>query len=85
MTAAIVVRSMLNVSANAYDEACAVLGCENAATIVACILERAEQITSPGGYLRELTRRAQRQEFSLAPMVVALSRAKGIGGVALAG
>ncbi|MCA1444408.1 replication initiation protein RepC [Ensifer sp. IC4062] len=82
MTAAIVVRSMLNVSADAYDEACSILGCENAATIVACILERAEQITSPGGYLRELTRRAQRQEFSLAPMVLALSRAKGNGGVA---
>lgn len=82
MTAAVVVRSMLNVSADAYDEACSVLGCENAATIVACILERAEQITSPGGYLRELTRRAQRQEFSIAPMVVALSRAKGSGGVA---
>ncbi|MBP1883878.1 hypothetical protein J2Z50_002167 [Ensifer mexicanus] len=84
MTAAIVVRSMLNVSANAYDEACSVLGCENTATIVACILERAEQITSPGGYLRELTRRAQRQEFSLGPMVVALSRAKRSAGVALA-
>ncbi|THK37906.1 replication initiation protein RepC [Ensifer sp. MPMI2T] len=84
MTAAIVVRSMLNVSADAYDEACSVLGCENAATIIACILERAEQITSPGGYLRELTRRAQRREFSLAPMVLALSRAKGRGGVVLA-
>ncbi|MDK1377567.1 MULTISPECIES: plasmid replication protein RepC [unclassified Sinorhizobium] len=84
MTAAIVVRSMLNVSADAYDEACSVLGCENAATIVACILERAEQIASPGGYLRELTRRAQRQEFSLGPMVVALSRAKRNGGVAVA-
>ncbi|WEX89924.1 plasmid replication protein RepC [Sinorhizobium garamanticum] len=84
MTAAIVVRSMLNVSADAYDDACSVLGCENAATIVACILERAEQITSPGGYLRELTRRARRQEFSIAPMVLALSRAKGSGGVALA-
>ncbi|NRP72765.1 hypothetical protein ILFOPFJJ_03664 [Ensifer psoraleae] len=76
MTAAIVVRSMLNVSADAYDAACSVLGCENAATVVACILERAEHITSPGGYLRELTKRAQRQEFTLAPMIVALSRAK---------
>ncbi|MFD2346932.1 replication initiation protein RepC [Sinorhizobium terangae] len=84
MTAAIVVRSMLNVSSDAYDEACSVLGCENTATVVACILERAEQITSPGGYLRELTRRAQRQEFSLAPMVAALSRARRSGGVALA-
>ncbi|MQW90730.1 plasmid replication protein RepC [Sinorhizobium saheli] len=76
MTAAIVVRTMLNVSSDAYDDACAVLGYENAATAMACILERADRITSPGGYLRDLTRKAKRQAFSIAPMVSALTRAR---------
>ncbi|WP_033057008.1 plasmid replication protein RepC [Sinorhizobium arboris] len=76
LTAAIVVRTMLNVSADAYDDACAVLGQENAASVIACILERADRISSPGGYLRVLTERARRRTFSVAPMVGALSRAR---------
>ncbi|APG93728.1 plasmid replication protein RepC [Sinorhizobium americanum] len=76
MTAAIVVRTMLEVSADAYEDACAVLGYENAATVMACILERADRINSPGGYLRDLTRRARQQAFSLAPMIGALSQAR---------
>ncbi|OHV80885.1 plasmid replication protein RepC [Ensifer sp. LCM 4579] len=76
MTAAIVVRTMLNVSTDAYEDACAVLGYENTATVIACILERADRINSPGGYLRDLTRRARLQSFSIAPMVGALSRAR---------
>lgn len=76
MTAAIVVRTMLNVSADAFEDACLVLGYENAATLMACILERADRINSPGGYLRDLTQRARQQAFSLAPMVGALSQAR---------
>ncbi|PDT81104.1 plasmid replication protein RepC [Sinorhizobium sp. BJ1] len=76
ITAAIVVRTMLEVSADAYEDACSVLGYENAAAVMACILERADQINSPGGYLRDLTRRARKQAFSLAPMVSALSQAR---------
>lgn len=76
MTAAIVVRTMLSVSTDAYDDACAVLGHENTATVIACILERADRISSPGGYLRDLTRRARSQSFSIGPMVGALSRAR---------
>lgn len=75
MTAAVVVRSMLAVSASAYENACAILGPENAATVIACILERAGHINSAGGYLRDLTRRAERGEFSLGPMLMALTRA----------
>ena len=71
MSAAVVVRSMLGVSPSAYEEACAVLGPENAATVIACILERAGHINSAGGYLRDLTRRAERGEFSLGPMLMA--------------
>ncbi len=40
MSAAVVVRSMLGVSPSAYQEACEVMGPENAATAIACILER---------------------------------------------
>ncbi len=75
MTAAVVVRSMLAVSASAYEDACGILGPENAATVIACILERAGHINSAGGYLRDLTRRAERGEFSLGPMLMALVRA----------
>lgn len=76
MTAAIVVRTMLDVSADAYQDACSVLGYENAATVMACILERADRINSPGGYLRDLTRRARQQTFSLGPMIGALSQSR---------
>ncbi|CDM61152.1 MULTISPECIES: plasmid replication protein RepC [Rhizobium] len=75
MSAAIVVRSMLGVSPSAYEEACAGMGAENAATVIACILERGGQIHSAGGYLRDLTRRTERGEFAIGPMLMALVRA----------
>lgn len=75
MTAAVVVRSMLAISPSAYEDACAVLGPENAATVIACILERSGHINSAGGYLRDLSRRAERGEFTLGPMLMALARA----------
>ena len=74
MTAAVVVRTMLGVSPSAYQEACEVMGPENAAVAMACVLERAGHISSPGGYLRDLTRRAEKGEFSLGPMLMALLR-----------
>jgi replication initiation protein RepC len=77
LSAAVVVRSMLGVSPSAFEEACAVMGPENAATAIACILERAGHINSAGGYLRDLTRRTERGEFSLGPMLMAQMRANG--------
>ena len=77
MTAAIVVRSMLGVSPSAYQDACEAMGPENAAATMAAILERAGHITSAGGYLRDLTSRARKGEFSLGPMLMALLRARG--------
>ncbi len=74
MTAAVVVRSMLGVSPSAYQEACEIMGQENAAVVIACILERAGHIKSAGGYLRDLTARAERGEFSLGPIIMALLR-----------
>ncbi len=81
MTAAVVVRSMLGVSPSAYEQACAAMGSENAAVAIACILERSNFINSPGGYLRDLTKRTEREEFSLGPMVIALLKANGEGGL----
>jgi replication initiation protein RepC len=77
MSAAIVVRAMLGVSPSAYQEACETMGPENAAVAIACILERAGHINSAGGYLRDLTNRAARGEFSLGLMVMALLRLHG--------
>ena len=79
MSAAIVVKSMLGISPSAYQDACEILGQENAAIAVACILERANFITSAGGYLRDLTRRTERGEFSLGPMLMAQLRANSEG------
>lgn len=79
MLAAVVVRSMLGVSPSAYQDACEAMGPENAAAAISCILERANFINSAGGYLRDLTRRAERGEFSLGPMIMALLKANGQG------
>lgn len=76
--AAVVVRSMLGISPSAYQEACEIMGPENAAVAVAGILERVNMINSPGGYLRDLTRRTERGEFSLGPMIMALLKANGV-------
>ena len=77
MAAASTVRSMLGVSPSAYQDACDVLGPEMAAAAIACILERGGHINSAGGYLRDLTRRAEKGEFSVGPMLMALVRANG--------
>ncbi|MCD2184886.1 plasmid replication protein RepC [Rhizobium sp. GN54] len=75
MSAAVTVRSMLGVSPSAYEEACETLGQAGAAIAIACILERANHINSAGGYLRDLTAKARRGEFSLGPMLFAQVRA----------
>ncbi|ASP56590.1 MULTISPECIES: plasmid replication protein RepC [Sinorhizobium] len=80
MSAAVVVRSMLGVSPSAYQDACEILGPQNAAVVIACILERAGHIENAGGYLRNLTRKATCGEFSLGPMLMALLRANGAPG-----
>lgn len=77
MLAAVVVRSTLGVSPSAYQHACDIMGPENAAIAVAGILERANMINSAGAYLRDLTRRTERGEFSLGPMIMALVKANG--------
>lgn len=77
MSAAVVVRSMLGVSPSAYEDAAAAMGPENAAAVIAYILERGGRINSAGGYLRSLTRRTQKGEFAVGPMLMSLLRSNG--------
>jgi replication initiation protein RepC len=67
-----VVRPMLGISPSAWEEAIGVMDEVQASIVVAAILQRGEAISSAGGYLRELTRKAQAAEFSLGPMLMAL-------------
>ena len=69
---AAVVRSMLGISPSAWEAAQSVMGEIPAAIVVAAILQRGAAITSAGGYLRELTRKAEAGEFTLGPMLMAL-------------
>jgi len=77
ITTAGLVRSMLGISPDAWRRACEAMGAPAAAATVAAILERAEHIRSPGGYLRALTERAEQGKFSVKPMLAAL---EGVGG-----
>ncbi|MBD9375124.1 replication initiation protein RepC [Rhizobium sp. ARZ01] len=70
--AAALVRSMLGISPDAYEKARAAMGDGAAAVVIAAMLERSDQIRSPGGYLRELTRKAEAGQFSVLPMIKAL-------------
>ena len=69
------VRSMLGISPSAWRDALEILGDQAAITVVAVMLERAEEIRSPGGYLRDLTRKAKDGRFSIHPMLKALKSA----------
>ena len=72
LAVAAVVRAMLGVSPSAWEEAQAAMGEIPAAIVVAAILQRGAAIMSAGGYLRELTRKAEAGEFTLGPMLMAL-------------
>ena len=76
LAAASVVRSALGVSPSAWEEAQTILGEKSAAIVIAAILQRGNAITSAGGYLRELTRKAQANAFSIGPMLMALISAR---------
>ena len=73
---AAVVRPMLGISPSAWEEAQAAMGEAQAAITVACILERSAAIHSAGGYLRQLTRKAEAGEFSLGPILMAQINAR---------
>jgi replication initiation protein RepC len=66
------IRPMLGVSPSAWEAAQDVMGARQAAIVLAAILQRGAMISSAGGYLRELTRKAEAGEFSTGPMLMAL-------------
>ncbi|AKC10977.1 plasmid replication protein RepC (plasmid) [Agrobacterium radiobacter] len=69
-------RPMLGISQSAWREALDELGEQHAAITLAAIYQKADQIGSAGGYLRNLTDRARDGKFSTWPMIMALLRAK---------
>ncbi|MCB4458563.1 plasmid replication protein RepC [Leisingera sp. McT4-56] len=74
LRAADTVRPMMGISAAVWEEAKTAMGAAEAATVVAAMLERFSDIRSPGGYLRHLSAKARTENFSSAPMVMALAR-----------
>ncbi|WP_378941062.1 plasmid replication protein RepC [Mesorhizobium sp. ANAO-SY3R2] len=85
MATAAQVRGYLGISPSAYADALDVLGQENAAVVIACILQRAQHINSAGGYLRSLTEKARGGEFSVGPMLMACLKTNGVTAARLAG
>ena len=76
MATAGLVRSVLGISPSAWQEAQEALGPESASVTISCILQRAEAIGSPGGYLRALVGRAREGRFGTGPMLLALLRTR---------
>ncbi|MFK8254121.1 plasmid replication protein RepC [Ancylobacter terrae] len=67
-----IVRPMLGISPSAWEAAQAAMGEVPAALVVAAILQRGPAISSAGGYMRDLTRKAEAGAFSVGPMLMAL-------------
>lgn len=85
MATAAQVRAFLGISPSAYANALDELGQENAALVIACLLQRAHHISSAGGYLRALTEKARTGQFSVGPMLMALLKAENRAGRAKVG
>ena len=66
------VRGFMGITQDAWDDAKRVMGAEAAAITVAAILQRIDNIRSPGGYLRSLTQKSAAGGFSPGPMIMAL-------------
>jgi replication initiation protein RepC len=73
LTTAALVRPLLGISPSAWEEAGQIMGEVQASIVVAAILQRGIAIKNPGGYLRNLTRRAAAGQFSIWPMLLALT------------
>ena len=70
------VRGMLGISLSAWEQARDAMGDAAAAAAVAGILQKAEEVKSPGGYLRGLTEKSRAGKFSAWPMMLALLRSQ---------
>lgn len=70
--AAELVRGMLGISPSAWEEARAAMGADDAAIVIAAILQKGDAISKPGGYLRTLTERQRNGEFSIGRLIMSL-------------
>ncbi len=77
MAAVMMVRAMLRISQGSWNTACAAMGEAQAAIAVAIILERADHIRSPGGYLRALSTKAVTGKFAAVAMLRSLEQQEG--------
>jgi len=75
MATAALVRPWLRIITSAWEEAIETFGPEDAAVVLAAILQRSSLINSVGGYLRTLTEKVRAGAFSLGQMLMALIRA----------
>lgn len=71
-----VIKTMFNISQSAYQDALATFGRQGTAAVLACLLQKADQISSIGGYLRNLTRKAQEGGFDVQTMLLAQLRGR---------
>lgn len=76
VSAADVARGAMGISPSAYEDAQAVLGREQAAIVVAAILQKGGAIHNAGAYLRGLTAKGREGGFSPGPMLMALLKTK---------
>ncbi len=72
------VRVTLGISPDAWNQAIEVFGANEAAIVVSAILQKGEDILSPGGYLRALTDKARDGVFSSGPLLMGLLRSNQI-------
>ena len=77
MMVAAQVRGYLGISPSAYADSLDLMGQETTAIVIGCILQRSNHIASAGGYLRALTEKARRGEFSVGPMLMAALKMNG--------
>ena len=65
-------RGMIGISPSAWQDAVDTMGSDIAGIAVCCLVERIDDIRSPGGYIRSLTREAAEGRFSIARLIMAL-------------
>ncbi|GHC72819.1 plasmid replication protein RepC [Limoniibacter endophyticus] len=74
------VREALGISADAWEDCVSAMGTTQAAISIAGILQKADGVRAPGGYLRALTMKAKAGSFTVGPMLMALLRENGTTG-----
>ena len=72
LKAAELIRAMLGISPDAWRDAVETMGQTDASIVVAAILQKGDEVRFPGGYLRALTEKKRKGQFSVGPILMAL-------------